>query len=186
MNTQSLYDLLPHDDIAHEIMKVRAHALATKPIEVEENINLNSCICVRLGSREVFGIPYHDAIEINRNQHITPIVHAPNFIAGITNWRGKVITAMNLAQLFGITSQDTTRESDVIIVSINSNIVALSISELIESKEYDSMNLKPSLPIKGGVKQEYVTGIIDGFISVLNMNKIFDDMLGEMNKWRVI
>lgn len=183
-DSTQLYDLLPDDKKSDAILSMRAHMIAMKPEIFEDNVQQNSCICVRFGSDDIFAIPYHYAVEICRDQIITPVVHSPTFISGITNWRGKLITVINLAKLFGTNTQYNPTRSDTLIISNNEMIVALSVSHITESKEYNDSEMATSLPMKGTMKQEFITGIIEGVISVLNMQFVIEEIQAEINKWR--
>ncbi len=56
-----------------------------------------------------FGLPIDEVIEINKALDITPVPLAPDYVSGVINLRGQILTAINLAERIGLISQ---REGD--------------------------------------------------------------------------
>jgi purine-binding chemotaxis protein CheW len=55
--------------------------------------------------RHFFGLPIDEVIEINKALNITPVPLAPNYVSGVINLRGQILTAINLAERIGLISQ---------------------------------------------------------------------------------
>lgn len=49
-----------------------------------------------------FGLPIEDVIEINRALDITPVPLAPEYVAGVVNLRGQILTAIHLGKRIGL------------------------------------------------------------------------------------
>lgn len=52
-----------------------------------------------------FGLPIDEVIEINKALDITPVPLAPDYVSGVINLRGQILTAINLAERIGLISQ---------------------------------------------------------------------------------
>jgi len=53
-----------------------------------------------------FGLPIEEVIEINRMLDITPVPLAPDYVAGVVNLRGQILTAINLAARIGLSKKE--------------------------------------------------------------------------------
>ncbi len=53
-----------------------------------------------------FGLPIEDVIEINRALDITPVPLAPEYVAGVVNLRGQILTAVHLGKRIGLHVED--------------------------------------------------------------------------------
>ena len=52
-----------------------------------------------------FGLPIDDVIEINKALDITPVPLAPDYVTGVVNLRGQILTAVNLAKKVGLEAE---------------------------------------------------------------------------------
>lgn len=66
--------------------------------------------------REEYGVPILNVREIIGLMDITPVPKAPEFIRGVINLRGKVITVLELRRKFGMEVVDDTSETCIIVV----------------------------------------------------------------------
>jgi len=63
-----------------------------------------------------FALPLSSALEIGRRPVITPLPNLPNWVLGISNIRGEIISFINLKAFFGITSTGTKSERRFLII----------------------------------------------------------------------
>lgn len=50
----------------------------------------------------LFGLPIDQVIEINRLLEVTPVPLAPQYVAGVVNLRGQILTSVHLARRIGL------------------------------------------------------------------------------------
>jgi purine-binding chemotaxis protein CheW len=55
---------------------------------------------------KLFGIPIQDVLEINKNLDLTPVPLAPDYIRGVLNLRGQIVTALDLRRRLKMTAKD--------------------------------------------------------------------------------
>ncbi len=75
-------------------------------------------VVFRLGTED-FGVSISSVESIIKMQPITKMPHAPAFVEGVTNLRGKVLPVMDLRTRFGLPSQETDKNSRIIIINVN-------------------------------------------------------------------
>ena len=181
----SLHDLMPSEQMDQETLIKRAKQFAhVKKVE-DKSENIIGSVCVRLGHEDKYSIPFHDIVEVCSKESITAIPKVPAIISGVTNWRGKLLTVIDLGKFFAINAEGTQGNDSVIVVSGQGVMVGLLVKDVVGSQDYDLALLEPPLPMKGIVKPEYVIGLVGGVIAVLNIKHIFSDIQQEIKKWRM-
>ena len=159
---------------------------ANKVITEEHKVQRQGCICVSLGTKDKFGIPYNGVVEVGTMQLITPIPHMPDIVAGITNWRGKIVTVINTAKLLWNENESYIGNGKLIFVCNQNILIAMFVNEVIKSMEYDEKKLDPPLPVRGVIKPDYIAGINDNSISILNIDTIFKKIQSDILSWRSV
>ncbi len=77
----------------------------------------------RLGDR-LFGLDLMMIREINRILDITPVPHAKEYIRGLINLRGQIVTILDLGVRLGLPSREISDESHNIILKTNTELTA--------------------------------------------------------------
>ncbi len=134
-------------------------------------------VTFKIGTEE-YGIKIKEVQEINRMTEVTKIPRAPYYIDGIVNLRGNIIPALDLRKLFGLTEQEMTDATRIIIVDyggVKTGIVVDEVSEVLRF-ERALIELPPDI-LSNGVESDYVEGVgklNDGkrMILILNLDKV--------------
>lgn len=117
---------------------------------------------------------------------ITPIPCTPDYVAGVLNLRGSVVTVMNFRTKFGMSSAPITDDSAIIIVEANYEGEMVVVGALVDAVKgvlrFERGQIEP--PPKVGMKlsAEFINGIgkrDDDFVVILNVDKAFseDDLI---------
>lgn len=128
---------------------------------------------------EVFALPILDVREIIRLTNITPVPQAPSFVEGVINLRGQIIPIVDLRKRFGISSQDSTENTRIIVVELGNGMVIGLIVDAVREVEripLDSITPPPTL-VAGSIGSEYIKGISnyeDKMIVHIDMRKVFN------------
>ena len=72
----------------------------------------------------LFGLDLRVIREINRILDITPVPHGKDYIRGLINLRGQIVTIIDLAMRLGLPRADITEESHNIILKRTSELAA--------------------------------------------------------------
>lgn len=134
----------------------------------------------RLGA-DFFGFHIARVKEVVRHKAITRVPRAPNYMPGIINLRGGVVTVVDLAMRFGLPGVADPAEAYIIVVEIQHenefHLVGLLVDFVQEVIMLPTENLDKSPRIGGLVASHYVDGIFvkdDVFVSLLNLELAFD------------
>lgn len=137
--------------------------------------------------RETFGVPIHLVHEIVRIPEITGVPESPDYIEGVINLRGKIVSIVDLRKRFGEKQIASDRKNRVMVVEVDKKLVGLivdSASEVLKLPVEDVEN-PPRVFEEGDVN--YVTGVgkLKGRLIILvDLNKILQrgelKRIGEM------
>ena len=109
--------------------------------------------------REAFGVPIGLVHEIVRVPEITAVPEAPDYIEGVINLRGKIVSVIDLRKRFGEKQITSDRKNRVMVVEVDKKLVGLivdSASEVLKLPP-DQVEHPPNVFEEGDVN--YVTGV---------------------------
>ena len=142
-------------------------------------------VVFELGS-EQFGIRIAAVESIIKMQPITVIPHAPEFIKGVTNLRGKVLPVIDLRQRFGLPPKVEDKRNRIIVVSINQTEVGMIVDGVDEVLTVPAQAIEPAPAIATTVDSAFITGIArleKGLVILLDLDKVLSE--GEQEKLAV-
>ncbi|MBM7623355.1 chemotaxis protein CheW [Sporohalobacter salinus] len=124
-------------------------------------------IVFNLGGEE-FGVKITRIQEIIRMKEITELPNSSEFMAGIINLRGDIISVIDLRSKFAIT-QEETKKTRIIIVEMDDQDVGLIVDSVSEVLRISSEDIEDAPDRVAGIRQEYLKGIgkIDDRIIIL-------------------
>jgi len=134
-------------------------------------------VTFRLGS-EIYGVLVKKVREILRINNISPVPGAPDYIVGITNIRGNVVSVIDGRRRMNLTSKEHTDLTRMIVMESEDDIVAVvvdNVSDIIDLPE-SLIDSRPNLNKAEGSK--YITGVIahtDDLIIILDSEKFITD-----------
>lgn len=99
-----------------------------------ENAQKDLFLTFHIG-QEDFGIDISDVIEIVGIQKITEVPDMPNYIRGVINLRGKVISVMDVRLRFNMEQRDYDDRTCVIVVTVDDLTVGLLVDRVNEVVE---------------------------------------------------
>ncbi|MBT4140250.1 MAG: purine-binding chemotaxis protein CheW [Candidatus Latescibacteria bacterium] len=105
------------------------------------------------------GLDISHAQEINRNLSITPVPQSPDYVRGVLNLRGQVITVVDLRVKLELDSVDISPGMRIIVVRTGTDGVGLlvdSVDDIVPVRERD---LTPPPSNIGGVRGEFFSAV---------------------------
>lgn len=132
-------------------------------------------IVIRLGG-EQYGIDIHYIDNIVRMQHITRVPKVPVYLKGVINLRGEVIPVMSLRLKMGLSADEVTKATRIIILKLEQEgNIGVMVDEVKEVVTLSSDQIeKVSYESKDG-RQNFINGIgkhNGELISLLELNTI--------------
>jgi|SRR5689334_18160712 len=112
----------------------------------------------RIG-KETFGVPINLIHEIVRLPEITAVPDAPEYVEGVINLRGKIISVIDLRKRFGEKRVERNRKNRILVAEIDRKMVGLIVDAASEVLRlpHSEIEAPPEVLDEGEVK--YVTGV---------------------------
>ena len=112
----------------------------------------------RIG-RETFGLPISLVHEIVRPPEITNVPHAPEYVEGVMNLRGRIVPVIDLRRRFGGAAIENSRKNRVLVVDVESRAVGLIVDSASEVLKISEAQIEPPPNVLTDTATSYVTGV---------------------------
>jgi purine-binding chemotaxis protein CheW len=109
--------------------------------------------------RETYGVPINVLHEIVRVPEITAVPDAPDYLEGVINLRGKIVSVVDMRKRFGQASAELDRRSRILVVEHRGRLAGMivdSASEVLKIPESE-IEAAPAMMQESGL--DCVTGI---------------------------
>ena len=116
--------------------------------------------------------------EINKLIEMTRVPQAPEYVLGILNLRGEIVTIIDLGKKLGLKSTELSDKTRNIIVNSKGEHIGLmveKISDVVQAK-FEKIEAPPANI--GGVQGKYFTGVLktkDRLIGILDVGKVLEE-----------
>jgi purine-binding chemotaxis protein CheW len=119
--------------------------------------------------RETYGVPITSLHEIVRVPEITAVPDAPDYLEGVINLRGKIVSVMDLRKRFGVKQAVVKRNNRILVVEHAGRLAGLivdSASEVLKIPA-DAVETPPAVFQEGGLNCVTGLGKVGGRLIVL-------------------
>jgi purine-binding chemotaxis protein CheW len=126
--------------------------------------------------RETYGVPITSLHEIVRVPEITAVPDAPDYLEGVINLRGKIVSVMDLRKRFGDKQATLTKRNRILVVEHSGKLAGLIVDSATEVLKIASADVEapPAVFQEGGLNCVTGLGKIQGrrLIVLLDMTKL--------------
>lgn len=156
---------------ASQILHERAVALAHSP---HEGSSAGECLEVVefTLSKEHYGIETVYLREVHPVREIAVLPGAPSFVSGLVSIRGQIIVVINLKEFFDLPDNKTNDRKQVLIVESEGRKVGFLADAVQHICRFPLDDLQSPLPTLTGVRSEFVRGITNDRIVILDANRV--------------
>jgi len=131
-------------------------------------------VAFKMGGEE-FACNIKDVNEVIKMLKVTPLPRSLNFIEGMINMRGEVISVIDLRKRFGMDTVEQTKDNRIIIVEVDDNLIGLIVDSVSEvtSIPNDQIQEAPNQVAEG--RTDLITGvgkINERMLIILNVENI--------------
>jgi len=121
------------------------------------------------------GVNTSSVQEVIQVDGVTTVHHAPGYIKGIINLRGKIVTIINLSRKLDLPQSALTDESRVFIVEWKDEYIGLLVDVVSDVVGVDLGNLDPPPANVGGVQGRYFKGVCQPeqkLVAILDLDEV--------------
>ena len=116
--------------------------------------------------------------EINKLIEMTRVPQAPQYVLGILNLRGEIVTIIDLGKKLGLKSTEMSDKTRNIIVNSNGEHIGLMVEQISDVIQAEWEKVEPPPANIGGVQGKYFTGVFkteDRLIGILDVEKVLEE-----------
>jgi purine-binding chemotaxis protein CheW len=142
-------------------------------------------VTYRLGE-ETYGINVMQVQEVLRYTEIAPVPGAPDYVLGIINLRGNVVTVIDTRSRFGLPPTETTDNTRIVIIESDEQVVGILVDSVAEVVYLKTSEIDSAPNVGTEESAKFIQGVSnrDGELLILvDLNKLLtDDEWDELSK----
>ena len=162
------------DKKIRQILRNRAKELAETTVEEEGAEKALEFVEFSL-AYERYGIESTYVREVFPMKEYTPVPCTPDFILGIINVRGQVMSVVDIRRFFDLPVKGLTDLNRVVIVSWNNIEMGILADRILGVRAISAKVIQPSLPTLTGVRTDYLRGVTNDRLVLLDVPKMIVD-----------
>ena len=107
----------------------------------------------------LFGLDTLYVQEINHNIGITPVHRAPDYVRGVINLRGEIVTVIDLHQKFEMGLGEIHEDTQVVVVRYEGEYIALLVDNIYDVVIADQSDISPPPSNVDGISGAFFNGV---------------------------
>ena len=139
--------------------------------------NTSTLISTFFLGETVWGIDTLDAQEVIRVSEITKVNNAEDYIIGIINLRGKIVTVIDLSNKLGLGKSIIGKASRIVIVQWNGEHIGLLIDSISDVIDIEKKYLTSAPAAMHGTRGGYIDSVYQAdqkLIAILNIKSVLE------------
>lgn len=129
--------------------------------------------------KEIYGVEVKQVREILRISNIVPVPGAPDYVLGITNIRGNVVTVIDGRRRLNLSEVEHTDRTRMIVLESGDDIAAVVVDNVEDVIDLPESSFDSNPKLATGKESRYITGVVSytrGLIIVLSAEKFISDV----------
>lgn len=139
--------------------------------------NTSTLISTFFLGETIWGLDTLDAQEVIRVSEITKVHNAENYIIGIINLRGKIVTVIDLSDKLGLGKSSIGKASRIVIVEWNDEHIGLLIDAISDVIDIEKKYLTSAPAAMHGTRGGYIDSVYQAgqkLIAILNIRSVLE------------
>ena len=134
----------------------------------EEDAQKDKYLTFNIGDED-YGLEIQYVIEIVVIQAITQVPDMPEYIKGVINLRGEVISVMDMRSRFGMTPREYDARTCIIVVNVNDLRIGLIVDMVKEVVDIPISQIDAPPRTHSGIQSSYIEGMgkVDNQVKIL-------------------
>lgn len=124
---------------------------------------------------ETYGMNVMQVQEVLREVEVAPVPGAPNYVLGIINLRGNVVSVIDARTRFGLPTKESDDMTRIIVIEAQQQILGIlvdSVAEVVDIKR-DEIEIAPN--VGNAETSKYIDGVVsrgDKLLILVDLNKL--------------
>ncbi|WP_445765713.1 chemotaxis protein CheW [Rheinheimera sp.] len=127
---------------------------------------------------ETYGINVMQVQEVLRYTEIAPVPGSPDYVLGIINLRGNVVTVIDTRSRFGLSPADVTDNSRIVIIEAEKQVLGIMVDSVAEVVYLKGSEIDTAPNVGTDESARFIQGVSnrDGELLILvDLNKLLSD-----------
>lgn len=127
---------------------------------------------------ETYGINVMQVQEVLRYTEIAPVPGAPDYVLGIINLRGNVVTVIDTRSRFGLPPTDTTDNTRIVIIESDEQVVGILVDSVAEVVYLRSSEIDSTPNVGTEESAKFIQGVSNrngSLLILVDLNKLLSD-----------
>ena len=133
---------------------------------------------------ETYGINVMQVQEVLRVPEIAPVPGAPDYVLGIINLRGNVVTVIDTRKRFGLPARKMDEDAQIVILESHRQVVGILVDTVAEVIELRASKIEPAPDVGRDRNAQFIKGVFsqDGKLLILvDLERLLSD-----DEWREV
>ncbi|MDY6275165.1 MAG: chemotaxis protein CheW [Succinivibrionaceae bacterium] len=151
-----------------------------KPAEEKASEEVFQWVTFKL-ENETYGVNVMQVQEVLRYTEIAPVPGAPDYVLGIINLRGNVVTVIDTRLKFGLMPAEVTDNSRIIIIEAEKQVVGILVDSVAEVVYLKASEIDDAPSVGTEESARFIQGVSnrkDDLLILVDLNKLLSD-----NEW---
>lgn len=151
-----------------------------KPAEEKASEEVFQWVTFKL-ENETYGVNVMQVQEVLRYTEIAPVPGAPDYVLGIINLRGNVVTVIDTRLKFGLMPAEVTDNSRIIIIEAEKQVVGILVDSVAEVVYLKASEIDDAPSVGTEESARFIQGVCnrkDDLLILVDLNKLLSD-----NEW---
>jgi purine-binding chemotaxis protein CheW len=127
---------------------------------------------------ETYGINVMQVREVLRYSEIAPVPGAPDYVIGIINLRGNVVTVIDTRSRFGLMPGEISDNTRIVIIEADKQVIGILVDSVAEVVYFRSSEIDTTPSVGTEESSKFIQGVSnrDGELLILvDLNKLLSD-----------
>ena len=116
--------------------------------------------------------------EINKHLEMTKVPQAPEYIKGILNLRGQIVTVIDLGKKLGLSKTKISNETRNIIANSQNEYIGLLVDRIGDVERAERNRVEPPPANIGGVQGKFFEGVFkteNSLVGIIDLEEVFKE-----------
>ncbi len=148
-----------------------------RPVEKNQTDLISQWVTFFLDG-EIYGVNVLQVQEVLRVSEISPVPGAPEYVLGIINLRGNIVTVVDMRQRFGLQPKELDDLSRIVIIEVTGYVIGILVDSVAEVAYLRESSMESAPNVGSGESSRYIQGVCNRenqLLILVDLNKLLDD-----------
>ncbi|MGH1485017.1 MAG: chemotaxis protein CheW [Cellvibrionaceae bacterium] len=129
-------------------------------------------------SGETYGVNVMQVQEVLRYTEIAPVPGAPDYVLGIINLRGNVVTVIDTRNRFGLASGELTDNTRIVIIEAEGHVIGILVDSVAEVVYLRQSEIETAPNVGNDESAKFIQGVChknEELLILIELDKLLSD-----------